>query len=61
MAVYSYKAVSKTGQIFKNKMQDDSEENIARRLKAQGLTPISIRKEIDIAGIIGRSYKAKKK
>ena len=48
MAVYSYKAVSKTGQVFKGKMSDDNEENIGRRLKSQGLTPITIRKDMAI-------------
>lgn len=49
MAVYSYKAVSKTGQVFKGKMSDENEENIGRRLKSQGLTPISVKKDILIA------------
>ena len=61
MAVYSYKAVSKTGQVFKSKMQDDSEENVKHRLKAQGLTPITIHKEIDVAKMLsGNSNKQRK-
>ena len=60
MAMYSYKAVSKTGQIFKNKMSDESEENVARRLKQQGLTPISIKKELKVASILSPGQKEKK-
>lgn len=60
MAMYSYKAVSKTGQIFKNKMSDESEENVIRRLKLQGLTPISIKKEMNIASAISPAQKEKK-
>lgn len=60
MAVYSYKAVSKSGQVFKNKMHEESEDNVRQRLKTQGLTPISIRKEMGISGIIGDASKPKK-
>lgn len=61
MAIYSYKAVSKTGQVFKSKMQDDSEENIKHRLKAQGLTPISIHKELDVAKMLSGSSNKQRK
>lgn len=60
MAMYSYKAVSKTGQIFRNKMSDESPENVARRLKLQGLTPISIKKDAKIASAIVPAQREKK-
>ncbi len=47
MPVFSYKAVSKSGQVFKNKMHEDNEDNVRQRLKMQGLTPITIKKELD--------------
>ncbi|MBO5179708.1 MAG: type II secretion system F family protein [Clostridia bacterium] len=60
MAIYSYKAVSKTGQVFKSKMSDESEENVVHRLKMQGLTPISIKKELNVASIVNPNKKEKK-
>lgn len=60
MAVYSYKAVSKSGQVFKNKMHEESEDNVRQRLKNQGLTPITIKKEVGIASALGGTNTPKK-
>lgn len=60
MATYAYRAASKTGEIYKSKMNDDSKENVLRRITAQGLTPISVTKVADIASVITPAQKAKK-
>ena len=42
MPVYSYRALTKTGQEVKNKVEDVSRYNLIRRLKTNGLMPISV-------------------
>lgn len=44
MPQYKYKALTKGGQIIRNRMEDVSQQNIINRLKENGLTPISIEK-----------------
>lgn len=42
MPEYSYKAVDEHGILVKNKIQEKSKQNLVKRLKANGLTPISV-------------------
>lgn len=44
MPQYKYKALTKSGQVIRNKMEDVSQQNVINRLKENGLTPISIEK-----------------
>ena len=42
MPEYSYKAVDEHGILIKNKIQEKSKQNLVKRLKANGLTPITV-------------------
>ena len=42
MPVYSYRALTKTGQEVKNRVEDISRYNLIKRLKVNGLVPISV-------------------
>ncbi len=59
-AVFRYKAVSKTGQVFQSKMEDENEEKVKHRLIAQGLTPIYVKKDVNVASMIGGQATRKK-
>ncbi len=43
MAVYSYRATMKSGQIVNNKIEGTSIQEVKEKLKANGLTPITVR------------------
>lgn len=49
MPMYKYKAVTKTGNIVRNNIEEVSKQNIVKVLKEHGLTPISIEKVQSIA------------
>ena len=44
MPQFRYKALTKGGQVVKNRIEDVSQQNVINRLKENGLTPISISK-----------------
>ncbi len=44
MSQYRYKALTKGGQIVRNKIEDVSQQSVINRLRDNGLTPISIEK-----------------
>ena len=55
MPEYVYKAVTKSGKIVTNKVEDGSKQVLIKRLKSNGLTPISITQRS-----YGNAKKAKK-
>ena len=42
MPLYYYKAVTRNGQLVRNKVEDKSRINLMRKLKRNGLTPIVV-------------------
>ncbi len=44
MPQYRYKAITKGGQIVRNRIDDTNQQSVVNRLKSNGLTPISIEK-----------------
>ena len=61
MPQYRYKALTKGGQIIKNRLEDVSQQNVMNRLRQNGLTPISIEKiEIKLPQIFGERKKQRR-
>ncbi|MBQ9266699.1 MAG: type II secretion system F family protein [Clostridia bacterium] len=63
MPEYRYKALTKGGQVVKNRMEDVSQQNVINRLKDNGLTPISIEKvefKVPLLNNLGGRQKVKK-
>jgi type II secretory pathway component PulF len=58
MAVYNCKAISRTGQVVKSKINDNTKQSIIKRLKDNGLTPIYIEKVKTLS--LGTAKKEKK-
>lgn len=42
MPVYVYKAVTNKGLVIKNKVEEPSKQELIKKLKANGITPIDI-------------------
>ena len=48
MPTYQYKAMAKNGRIVKNTVTDDSKAELFKKLKKNGLTPISIQQAVTL-------------
>ncbi len=61
MPQFKYKALTKGGQIVRNRIEDASQQNVVKRLRDNGLTPISIEKiESKIPQIFGERKKQRR-
>lgn len=61
MPQYKYKAITRGGRIIRNKLDDTSQQNVIRRLKKNGLTPVSIEEvKFKMPTFFGNSKKQKK-
>lgn len=57
MPEYVYRAITDKGLVVRNKVEDSSKQSLIRRLKHNGLTPISVTQ----VGYISKNTKKKKK
>ena len=57
MPVFAYKAVTESGLVVKNKIEEVNKSSVVKRLKRNNLMPISI---IPVRGLILNSKKVKK-
>ena len=57
MPEYVYRAITDKGLVVRNKVEDSSKQSLIRRLKHNGLTPISVTQ----VGYISKNAKKKKK
>lgn len=57
MPVFAYKAVTESGLVVKNKIEETNKHSVVQRLKRNNLMPISI---MPVRGLILNSKKQKK-
>lgn len=61
MPTFNYKAITPQGQVVKNKIVDSSKTNCVKKLKRNGLTPVSISQAVTVTTTNNKPQKNKKR